>query len=98
MDGDPFEVSDVQTMLAYLDPEQMHTPEVTLFTQPGCGYCDRARTLLEECGWDYEEIVVGADVSREAMRGILKVSSTPQVFIDGKHIGGSDDLAVYLAA
>lgn len=98
VNGDPFEVSDAQTMLAYLAPEQMHAPEVTLFTQPGCGYCDRARTLLDERGWDYEEIVVGTDVSREAMRGIVQASSTPQAFIDGKHIGGSDDLALHLAA
>ncbi len=96
--GDPFEVSDADTMLAHIAPDSAQTREITVFTRKGCSHCDRARKLLDEHSLVYEEVEIGQDFSRRALRAVTGRDTTPQVFIDGKHIGGADDLAAHLAA
>lgn len=94
-EGDPFEVSDADTMLRYLDPDcQIRAPreEVTLFTRPGCPHCARAKALLQERGQVYEEIRVGTDITRAGLRAVAGADSVPQVFIGGRHVGGADEL------
>ncbi|MFC4700302.1 glutathione peroxidase [Glaciecola siphonariae] len=95
--GDPFEVSDADTMLAYLDPSAKAPEEVSLFTKPGCPFCAKAKALLTEKGFDYEEIVLGKDASLASLKAVTGRETVPQVFIGGKHIGGSDDLEAYFA-
>jgi len=95
--GDPFEVSDADTMLNYLAPEAAAPQEVSLFTKPGCPFCAKAKTLLTEKGFDYEEIVLGKDATLASLKAVTGRETVPQVFIGGKHIGGSDDLAEYFA-
>ncbi|MEG3439773.1 glutathione peroxidase [Pannus brasiliensis CCIBt3594] len=94
--GDPFKVSDADTMLNYINPDAKKRPLVSLFSKVGCPYCTRAKKMLAEKGWDYEEIVLGRDVTSRSLRAVSGKGTTPQVFIDGKLIGGSDDLAAYL--
>ncbi|WP_274584712.1 glutathione peroxidase [Neisseria leonii] len=96
-DGDPFEVSDADTMLKYIDPQWKAQESVAVFTKPGCPFCAKAKALLEEKGLAYEEIVLGKDASTTSVRAITGKTSVPQVFIGGKHIGGSDELAAYFA-
>lgn len=93
--GDPFEVSDADTMLKYLDPNYQQPPSVAIFTKPGCPFCAKAKALLKEKGLSYEEIVLGRDASTVAVRAITGRTTVPQVFIGGRHIGGSDDLEAY---
>ena len=93
-DGDPFEVSDAQTMLRYLAPDAKAPPDVLLFTKPGCGHCTRAKQLLEARGLAYEEV----PASPRRLRAVSGKQTTPQVFIDGRHIGGADELEKHLAA
>lgn len=95
--GDPFKVSDADTMIKYLKPDWQAKPSVSLFTKPGCPYCDKARKLLEEKGLAYEEIVLGRDATTTSVRAITGKTSVPQIFIGGQHIGGSDDLVKYFA-
>lgn len=95
--GDPFKVSDADTMIKYLKPDWQAKPSVSLFTKPGCPYCDKARKLLEEKGLAYEEIVLGRDATTTSIRAITGKTSVPQIFIGGQHIGGSDDLVKYFA-
>ncbi|WP_395344756.1 glutathione peroxidase [Ningiella sp. W23] len=95
--GDPFEVSDADTMLNYLDPEAAAPQEVSLFTKPGCPFCAKAKALLTEKGFDYEEISLGKDASLASLKAITGRETVPQVYIGGKHIGGSDDLEAYFA-
>lgn len=95
--GDPFEVSDADTMLAYLDPKAKAPEEVSLFTKPGCPFCVKAKTLLTEKGYDYEEIVLGKNASLASLKAVTGRETVPQVFIGGKHIGGSDELEAYFA-
>lgn len=95
--GDPFEVSDADTMLEYLAPGQVAPQEVSLFTKPGCPFCTKAKALLSEKGYEYEEIVLGKDASLASLKAISGRETVPQVFIGGKHIGGSDDLSDYFS-
>ncbi len=95
--GDPFEVSDADTMLAYINPEAIQTVKVSLFTKPGCPHCARAKDILTKQGLAYEELTLGDEISISAMRAITNADTVPQIFIDGKHIGGADDLANYFA-
>ena len=67
---------------------------VTLYTTPFCGYCARAKGLLDKKGAAYEEMDVMMDEKkRTEMRERSKRSTVPQIFINGQHIGGSDELA-----
>lgn len=95
--GDPFKVSDADTMLKYLNPAWTAAPSVTLFTKPGCPYCAKARNLLDEKGLAYEEIILGRDATMTSVRAITGRTTVPQVFIGGQHIGGSDDLEKHFA-
>jgi glutaredoxin-like protein len=96
--GDPFEVSDAETMLHHINPEAGKPRLVSLFTRVGCPYCARAKSMLSEAGIDYEEIVLGKDVTPRTLQAVTGASTVPQVFIDGKLIGGSEALAAHLNA
>ncbi|BDX07374.1 glutathione peroxidase [Planctobacterium marinum] len=95
--GDPFEVSDADTMLNHINPEAAVSQPVSIITKPGCPYCAKAKALLTEKGFSYEEIVLGQNASLTSLKAISGRETVPQVFIDGKHIGGSDDLATYFS-
>ena len=94
--GDPFEVSDAETMLDYINPEASKPKSITLFSKVGCPYCAKAKGLLKDQGLAYEEIVLGQDITTRSIKAATGKTSTPQVFIDGELIGGSDDLETYL--
>ena len=68
--------------------------KIEMYTTPFCGYCARAKSLLEKKGAAYEEVDVMMDEKkRSEMRERAKRSTVPQIFINGQHIGGSDELA-----
>jgi glutaredoxin len=46
---------------------------------------------------DYDELVLNQDIPESSIRALTGQSTFPQVFIDGKHIGGCDDLEAHLA-
>ena len=93
--GDPFEVSDAETLLKFINPEAKKRPVITMFSKIGCPYCAKAKKLLQDKGLDYEEIILGKEVTTRSIKAVTGRTSTPQVFIDGKHIGGSEELAVH---
>jgi len=95
--GDPFEVSDAETLLKYINPDAVKPSLVSLFTKIGCPYCARAKVLLKEKGIDFEEIVLGKEITTKTLQAVTGSTTVPQVFIDGKLIGGSEDLANYFA-
>jgi glutaredoxin-like protein len=94
--GDPFSVSDADTMLTYLDPNAELPHNVTVFSRPGCPFCARAKGLLQDAGIEYEELMLNHDYTDRTLRAVANATSYPQVFIDGEHIGGSDDLEKWL--
>ncbi len=69
--------------------------KVELYTTMFCPYCARARSLLAKKGVDYTDIDVMADTAKrdEMMARSGGRQTVPQIFIDGQHIGGSDELA-----
>jgi glutaredoxin-like protein len=95
--GDPFHVSDADTMLAYLDPAVDMPYDVAVFSREGCPHCVRAKSLLEDAGIEFEELVLNLDYTDRTLRAVSTGTTYPQVFINGEHIGGSDDLAGWLA-
>jgi glutaredoxin-like protein len=95
--GDPFEVSDADTMLEYINPEAVKPKSVAMITKPGCPYCARAKQLLNERGIRFEEIVLGTDATSVSVKAISGNATVPQIFFDGENIGGSDDLEKYLS-
>ena len=97
VDGDPFEVSDADTMLNYINPSAKKPPVATIFTKTGCPFCAKAKAALEDAGIKFEEILISnSGVTSRTLRAVANRDTVPQVFIEGKHIGGSDDLEAYL--
>jgi len=70
-------------------------PKIEIYTQPFCGYCYRAKKLLDDKGVEYEEIDVMEHPNRrgEMVERAGGRTSTPQIFVDGQALGGSDDIA-----
>lgn len=69
-------------------------PVVEIYVKTTCPYCWRAKHLLDSKGVTYEEIVIdfgGPDRQRMIQRANGR-STVPQIFIDGRHVGGCDDL------
>ncbi|RLA09169.1 MAG: glutathione peroxidase [Gammaproteobacteria bacterium] len=90
--GDPFEVSDADTMLDFIAPNASKPLDVTVFTRDGCEYCARAKGLLRDAGIVFDELVLNRDFSETTIRAVSGKSTVPQVFINGDYIGGSEDL------
>lgn len=95
-EDDSFGVSDADTMLKYLNPNWSAKPSVAIFSKPGCSHCAKAKAALTKNGYIFEEIALGRDATLTSVRAITGQDSTPQIFIDGKRIGGNDDLQLYL--
>ncbi|MCP2732362.1 glutathione peroxidase [Limnofasciculus baicalensis] len=96
VEGDPFEVSDADTMLNYINPDAAKPKFISLFTKIGCPYCARAKAMLKERGINFEEIILSESITTRTLRAVAGATSVPQVFIGGEHIGGSEALAEYL--
>ncbi len=94
--GDPFQNSDADTLLRYIAPEASKPRDVTVFTRKGCVFCTRARGLLHDAGIEFEELLLNRDYTDHTLRAVAKSITYPQVFIDGDHIGGTEDLEKWL--
>jgi len=94
--GDPFHVSDADTMLNYLDPQGTLPYDVAVFTREGCPFCVRAKGLLRDAGIEFEELVLNRDYTDRTLRAVSTAHTYPQVFVDGTLIGDSDALAAWL--
>lgn len=90
--GDPFRNSDADTMLAHL--RGTAPADILLFTKPGCVHCERAKAALTEAKLPYAEL----PTSPRVLRALPGQRTTPQVFVNGQHLGGADELVSWLAA
>lgn len=72
----------------------MTAPTVVIYTKFGCGYCFRAKKLLDGKGVDYVEhdITMGGQRRDEMLQRAPGARTVPQIFIGETHIGGADDL------
>lgn len=62
-----------------------------------CPFGVRARKMLDDAGYEVDEHILESREQTDAFKAEHGVSTTPQVFIGGERIGGSDDLQAYLA-
>jgi glutaredoxin 3 len=69
--------------------------KVEIFTGANCAYCTAAKNLLKAKGLDYEEFRIDQDPARfqEMLARSSNRRTVPQIFINGEHVGGFDDLA-----
>lgn len=69
--------------------------KIEIYTKAFCGFCARAKALLDGKGVEYEEfdVTMGGPKHAEMLERAPGRTTVPQIFIDGRHIGGSDELA-----
>lgn len=93
-DGDPFEVSDADTMLKYINEKQIIPKSITIFTKEGCKYCKEAKEILNSKQLNYNEICLPDAERQKVLRGMVKQDrpTVPQIFIDGEYVGGLEEL------
>ena len=95
--GDPYEVSDADTMLDYLNPNAVKPMDVFMFSKAGCPFCARVKGILDDRGIAYEEIQLNQAQTIRAVRAVTGTDTVPQVFINGEYIGGSEAVEEYFS-
>jgi glutathione-dependent peroxiredoxin len=96
-EGDPFEVSDADTMLKYVAPRVQAPEPAVIFAREGCPHCARAKRILKDNGVVFEEVTLGKETTFSTVRAVSGRGTVPQVFIGGKHIGGADEVEKHFA-
>jgi glutaredoxin-like protein len=96
-EGDPFEVSDADTMWEHISPGHKSRGVAFLLARHGCPHCARAKDLLTQTGIEFEAIYLGDDLTMQGVKAASGAATVPQVFIGGTLIGGADQLTDYLA-
>ena len=95
--GDPYGVSDADTMLEYLAPGALKPLDVTVFSRTGCPHCVRAKGLLRDAGIEFETLELNQEYTDRTLRAVAAATTLPQVFINGERIGGADAVQEWLA-
>lgn len=71
----------------------MASPDILIYSTAVCPYCVAAKNFLKQRGHSWNEVRVDLDpAAREAMMALTKRTSVPQIFINGTHVGGFDDM------
>jgi glutaredoxin-like protein len=96
--GDPFEVSDADTMLKHLRPERREIGPVLMLARHGCPFCAKAKEMLANRGIAFDAVYLGDELSMQGVKAASGAAKVPQVFIGGKLVGGSDQLEKFLSA
>jgi glutaredoxin-like protein len=90
--GDPFEVSDADTLLAYVNPKAKKPDQVAILTRDGCQSCAKAKALLTDLGYEYAEVPLAHRERSRIVGAVTGEGTVPQVFINGQRIGGLEAL------
>ena len=82
--------------------EQLAQYQNLVITQPHCPFCVKAKAILDDRGTEYTTLVLGTDLVKTEMVEFIEqtanitVRTVPQIILDGKYIGGHDDLVAFL--
>ena len=95
--GDPFEVSDAETLLNYINPNAKKPDQVAIFTREGCSFCAKAKEALTRSGYDFVEIPLPHQNRSRVIGAVTGAQTVPQIFINGTLIGDGEALENYLA-
>jgi len=85
-------VSDADTMLHYINPHAVKPDQVAIFTRAGCEFCAKAKALLSRMGYTYAEVPLRHASRSRVVGAVTGEQTVPQVFVNGKHIGGLEAL------
>jgi glutaredoxin-like protein len=94
-EGDPFEVSDADTMLKYIAPDAKKPEPVVMFSKPGCPHCARAKAVLHDNNIAFTDISQDQKINTRVLRAVSGQMTWPQVFMGGKLIGNADAVAAF---
>jgi glutaredoxin-like protein len=95
--GDPFTVSDADTLLHYVNKDAREPDQIALFTREGCAFCAKAKKQLGEAGVEYAEVPLAHTVRTRALGAVAKAKTVPQLFVNGELIGDSDAIQKWVA-
>jgi glutaredoxin len=71
--------------------------KITIWSKLNCPACERAKALCELTDIEFEVLTVGVDKTREQLlEAVPNARSVPQIFVDGSHVGGYQDLVDHL--
>lgn len=88
--GDPFEVSDADTLLHYVNKDAALPDQVALLTRAGCAFCAQAKKQLDDAGIAYAEVDLPNSIRSRALGAIAGARTVPQLFVNGTLMGGGD--------
>jgi glutaredoxin-like protein len=91
-DGDPFEVSDADTMLEYINPNAKKPDQVAILTREGCSFCAKAKETLTSAGYEFVEIPLPHQTRSKIVGAITGAQTVPQIFINGEYVGDGEAL------
>jgi len=94
--GDPFKVSDADTMLDYLNPKAVRPDQVAILTREGCSFCARAKASLRDAGIEFAEVPLPHTIRTKALGAIASAQTVPQLFVNGRLVGGSEQIDAWL--
>ena len=94
--GDPYGMSDADTMLAYIAPSEPKPLDVTVLSRQGCPHCVRAKGLLRDAGIEFEALELNHAYTDRSLRALADATTLPQVFVNGDRIGGADEVEAWL--
>ncbi|MGL4767817.1 MAG: glutathione peroxidase [Formosimonas sp.] len=98
VEGDPFLVSDADTMLNYIAPNAAKPEQVALFTKVGCPFCAQAKAELNAAGVAYFEMPLADNVRQRLLSAVAGKATSPQMFVNGELIGDSAAISTWIKA
>jgi glutathione-dependent peroxiredoxin len=94
--GDPFTVSDADTLLRYVNPDAKTPDQIALLTREGCSFCAQAKQQLNDAGVEYAEVNLPHTIRTRVLGALAKARTVPQLFVNGELIGGSEQIGAWL--
>ncbi|HWC45249.1 MAG TPA: glutathione peroxidase [Casimicrobiaceae bacterium] len=94
--GDPLKVSDADTMLRYINPKARKPDQIAILTREGCSFCAKAKQRLADAGYDFVEVALAHTIRTKAVGAIAGAQTVPQVFVNGRLVGGTNELEAFL--
>jgi glutaredoxin-like protein len=79
-------------MLNYINPKAKKPDQVAILTREGCGFCAKAKVLLKDLGYEFAEVKLDHSDRSRIVGAVSGRGTVPQVFINGQHIGGLEEL------
>lgn len=77
------------------------TAQTIVFSKTVCPFCVKAKTILDDKNIEYKVLTLDVDLNKDEMVALIQekegivVNTVPQIYLDGKYIGGHDDLVAF---